>query len=184
MSHSSDKRTTRQRGLKWLVAAVVVMTTAAVSLSAVAQHGPGRGGPGGPGGFGGPGLFEGPPEHAARAVDHMLKGIDATDAQKTQITQIVQQAAADLKAQHAADRSLREKGTQIFAAPTIDATQAETVRQQLETQHDMGSRRVLQAMLAVGNVLTPNQRAMIATRIAERQAKMQAHMARHAASAP
>ena len=181
MSHSPEKRTTRQRGLKWLVAAVVVATTAAVSLSAVAQHGPG---PGGPGGFGGPGLFAGPPEHAARAVDHMLKGIDATDAQKAQITQIVQQAAADLKAQHVADKSLRDKGMQIFAAPTIDATQAESVRSQLEAQHDTASRRVLQAMLAVGNVLTPNQRAAIATRMAERQAKMQARMARHAASAP
>lgn len=183
MSQSPEKRSTR-RGLKWLVASVVVATTAAVSLSAVAQHGPGFGGPGGPG-FGGPGLFVGPPEHAARAVDHMLRGLDATEAQKAQITQIVQQASTDLRAQHAADRGLRDKGMQIFAASTVDAAQAESVRMQLEQQHDAGSRRVLQAMLDVANVLTPTQRAKIAQRVAERQAKFQERMAAHrGASAP
>ena len=183
MSQTFEKRSARQRGLKWLAAAVVVATTAVVSLSAVAQHGPGRG-PGGPDGFGGPGLFVGPPEHAARAVDHMLRGLDATDAQKSQITQIVQAAGVDLKSQRDAERALHDRALQIFTAPTVDPAQAESVRQQMLAQHDTASRRVLQAMLDVSRVLTPDQRAKIGARVAEREARMKARFARHAASAP
>ena len=58
-------------------------------------------------------------------VDHMLDGLNATDAQRTQIRQIAQAAAADLKAQREAGRALRDKGMQIFTAPTVDAAAAE-----------------------------------------------------------
>jgi periplasmic protein CpxP/Spy len=166
-----------QPALRWLAAGALVVAGASIAVSARAQeHGPGpmHHGPGG----GGMMLFAGPPEHIARHVDHMLDGLNATDAQRTQIKQIAQAAAVDLKAQHEAGKGLHERSMQIFAAPTVDANAAESVRQQMLTQQDQASRRVLQAMLDISRVLTPDQRAKIADRIKQQQAIMKDRMQR------
>ena len=123
-------------------------------------------------------MFGGTPEHVARMVDHMLNGLSATDAQRAQIKQIAMAAAVDIKTQRDSARSLREKGMQIFTAPTVDAGAAEAVRQQMSAQLDMTSKRYLQAMLDVSNVLTPEQRARIGERMKQRQAQMQDRMQR------
>ena len=131
------------------------------------------------GGMGGPGMmFGGSPERMGRMIDHVLDGLNASDAQRTQIKQIVAQAGADLKAQGAAGRGLRERGMQIFTAPTVDAAAAEQVRQQMLQQHDQMSRRMTQAMVAVASVLTPEQRAKIGDRLKDRQARMEERMKR------
>ena len=163
-----------RRGPKWVVAGALVAVLSAAGLSAWAQHGPG----GGMGGMGGMGMFGGPSEHMGRMVDHMLDGINASDAQRAQVKQIAQAAAADLKAQREASRSLRDKGTQIFAAPNVDAAAAEQVRQQTMAQADQASRRVLQAMLDISKVLTPEQRAKLGDRIKQRGDMMRDHMQR------
>jgi len=121
-------------------------------------------------------MFMGSPEHVGRAVDHMLDGLNATDAQRTQIKQIAEQAAADLKSQHEAGRGLHEKSMQIFTAPTVDAAAAESVRQQMLAQHDAASRRVLQAMLDISRVLTPEQRAKLGEQMKQRHQRMQERM--------
>jgi protein CpxP len=138
----------------------------ALAISAWAQ--PMRHGPEG----GGMMMFGGSPERVARGVDHMLDGLNATDAQRTQIKQIAQAAATDLKAQHEATRALHEKSLQIFAAPTVDAAAAESVRQQMLVKHDEASRRMLQAMLDVSRLLTPEQRAKMAERMKQRAMHM------------
>jgi len=74
---------------------------------------------------------------------------------------------------------------QIFAAPTVDAAAAESVRQQMLAQHDQASKRMLQAMLDVSNVLTPEQRAKMAARMKERSSIMHERMQRdHGPRAP
>ena len=123
-------------------------------------------------------LFNGPPEHIARVVDHMLDGLNATDAQRVQVKQIAEAAAIDLKAQRDTGRSLRDKGLQAFAAPTIDAAAAESVRLQIIAQQDQASKRVLAAMLDIGKVLSPQQRARIGERMMQRQAMMLERMQR------
>ena len=157
-------------------AAIGVLVIAAAG-AAIDVHAQGIGGHGhGPG----PGMmmFGGSPEHAARGVDRMLDGLGVSDAQRAQIKQIVVGAATDLKAQHEAGRALHEQGMQIFAAPTVDAAAAEGLRQQMLAQHDQASKRVLQAMLDVSQVLTPQQRAKMAERMKQRQAVMQERMQR------
>jgi periplasmic protein CpxP/Spy len=155
-----------QRALRWVVLSVLMAVSATVAISAWAE--PMRHGPGG----GGMMMFGGSPERVARGVDHMLDGLNATDAQRTQVKQIAQAAAADLQAQRESTRALREKSLQIFAAPTVDAAAAESVRQQLGVKHDDASRRVLQAMLDVSRVLTPEQRAKLAERMKQRGERM------------
>jgi Spy/CpxP family protein refolding chaperone len=162
--------------LRWMMVSVLVVAAAAVAVSAEAQerpHGP-RGGDGGPGMM----MFGGPPGHMARRIDHMLDGLNATDAQRAQIKQIATAAATDLQAQREAGKGLRERSLQIFTAPNIDAAAAESVRAQMQAQHEQASRRTLQAMLDIGKVLTPEQRVKIGERMKERGAMMKERMER------
>lgn len=161
-------------GLRRFIAAVVIGVAGTVGLAAWAQA---AGGPGGHhGGFGGHGMFAGSPERMGRMVDHMLQGVNATDAQRTQIKQIVAAAATDLKAQREAGKALRERSLQLFTSPTVDANAAEALRQQMLGQHDQASKRVLQAMLDISRVLTPEQRTQLAERMKQRRDMMQRHM--------
>jgi periplasmic protein CpxP/Spy len=164
-----------KRGVRWVAAGLVLAISATVALSVWAAPGGGHHG----GGFGGPGMFMGSPDHVNRAVDHMLDGLNATDAQRAQIKQIVTQAAADLKGQRETTRALRDKAMQVFTAPSVDAAAAESVRQQMIAQHDAASRRTLQAMLDISGVLTPEQRAKIGEQMKQRQQRMQERMQRH-----
>jgi len=197
----------RRPGLRWMMmAGALAVASAALTISVYAQEGPGTAAGPGPmaghlhvhehlhGQMQGPGammMFGGSPEQIAHHVDHMLDGLNPTDAQRSQIKQIAQAAAVDLKAQREAGKALHDRGLQIFAAPTVDANAAEALRQQMQQQHDQASRRVLQAMLDVSRVLTPEQRAKLAERARQREAAMQDRMQRmqrergaHAASAP
>ena len=164
------------RGLRRVALATVVAVASATALSAWAQ--PMFGGMGGHGGRGGHGAMMGSPEQAGRMVDHLLDGLNATDAQRTQIKQIATAAATDMKALHESGKALRDRQMQIFTAPTVDANAAEQVRTQMLAQHDQVSKRMQTAMLDASRVLTPEQRAKVAERMKERQAKKQERMQR------
>jgi protein CpxP len=154
--------------LLWLGMLMAVLGTLAVSAWAQpmgGHHGMGRGMDGGM-------MMGGPPERMGRMIDHMLDGLNATDAQRTQVKQIAQAAAADLKTQRDAGRGLHERALQIFTAPNVDPAAAESLRQQMLAQHDQASRRMTQAMLDISRVLTPEQRAKIGERMKERAARM------------
>lgn len=153
------------RGWRWLAAGVVVAVSATVGLSAWAH---GRGGMGGHGGFMG-----------GRLIERMLDDVKATEAQRAQIRQITQQAASDMQAQRDSRRTLHDRAMQVFTAPNVDASAAESIRQEMLTQHDATSRRMLQAMLDVSRVLTPEQRAQLAERMKERRGRMEERMKRH-----
>jgi Spy/CpxP family protein refolding chaperone len=148
-----------------MVALVAVSATAfGAAAWAEGAHGGRWGHAGGAGPFG-PGLFGGPPERIERGVDRMLDGVQATDAQRAQVKQIALAAAQDLKAQRSAGRGLFERNMLLFAAPVVDANAAEQVRQQMLSQHDQSSGRMLQAMLEISQVLSPEQRATLAKRM-------------------
>ncbi len=176
---SATTRTARPRlGLKLTLMTGLVALAASVGAPAWSQGmmgGPGMGGSfmeggphlGGPG-VGGHGALMANPERLGRMVDHMLDGLNASAAQRNQIKQIVQAAATDLKSQRDAGRALRERGLQIFAAPTVDAAAVEALRQQMLAQHDQASKRITQAMLDIAKVLTPEQRAKVGERMKQR----------------
>ena len=162
-------------GLRWWVMGTVLAVASTMALSAWA--GPGPQGHAGPAGAG-PGLMFGvDPARLERGIDRMLDGLNASDAQRSQIRQIAQAAAADLKTQRDAGRALREQAAQVFTAPTLDAAAAESLRQQMLARHDQASRRHLQAMLDIAQVLTPEQRALAGQRMkamaAQRQERQQ-----------
>ena len=158
----------------WLGMLTAVLATVAVTTWAQPIGRMGHGGMGhhGMGHAMGPGMMGGSPEHLGRTMDRMLDGLNATDAQRSQIRQIAQAAAADMKTQREAGRGMRERGMQIFTAPAVDPAAAEALRQQMMAQHDQASRRMTQAMVDISRVLTPEQRAKIGERMKERAARM------------
>lgn len=168
-------RSALREWLKRSVALVAGMTIGALAAgSAVAQERPGPGMGGGPG----MAMFAGRPEQMARHIDRMLDGLGATDAQRAQIKQIAVAAAADLKTQRDAGRSLRDRALQIFAAPSIDAAAAESLRKQVMAQREQASQRMLQAVLDAARVLTPEQRAKIGERMREHRSIMMERLQR------
>ena len=155
------------------MAVAFVLASAAISVWA-------QGGPGGPGGPGMHGMRGGDPGMMAmpmkgRMVERMLDSVNASAEQRAQVKQITERTAADMKAQHESRRALREQGMKLFAQPTVDANAAEALRQQMMQQHDQASRRMMQTMLEVSRVLTPEQRKTLAERMARRGEMMQRH---------
>jgi periplasmic protein CpxP/Spy len=173
MKTSFESTRTANRGAKaWVMGVVLAVTgSAAMSVWAVGPHDGGpRGGP-----RGGPEMMLGSPEHSSRALEHMLKSVNATDAQKTQIRAIAAAAAKDLQPQREQGRKLHEQGAKLLAAPTIDAAAVESVRQQGQALREQGSRRITQSLIDIANVLTPEQRVQLADLHAKRMAKMRDH---------
>ncbi len=156
------------RGVKWMLSGMVIAVAATFALSAWAM--PGRHGHAG---MDGPGMMMG-----GRGLERMLDGLNASEAQRTQIRQIYKSAADDLRAQRDQRRALHERGLQIFGAPEVDAAAAEQLRQQMLQQHDQASRRMLQAALEASKVLTPEQRARLAERMKQRGEMMRERMER------
>ncbi len=155
------------------VVAVVAVMALSASGTVWAQHGHGAGGMGM-----GMGMSMGSPERMGRMMDHLLDGLNATDAQRSQIKQIAQAAGTDMKMQREGNRALQEKAMQIFTAPTVDAAAAEQVRQQMLVQHDQMSKRTMQAMLDASKVLTPEQRTKLGERMKQRGDGMRERMKR------
>lgn len=175
MNPMKTNSTSRARTRRWapVLAALAIATAGtAVVVPMVAQAMPG-----GHGMMGGPGMMG---EHGShfmgRMLDRMLDKVGATEAQRTQIRQIAQLAEADLKAQAESGKALRERGLALMTAPTLDAAAAEALRQQMLARHDQASRRVLQAMLDIGNLLTPEQRAKLAEQMKQHRGMMQHRM--------
>jgi Spy/CpxP family protein refolding chaperone len=153
-----------RRALRGLLFGVALAIAGTASLTAWAQpHGP-HAGHGDHGGF-----------MHGRGLERMLDAANASEAQRTQIRQIAQAAAADLKSQREAGRALRERQMQLFTQPTIDANAVESLRQQQLAQHDQASKRMTQALLDISRVLTAEQRVKIAERMKARRDMMERH---------
>lgn len=113
---------------------------------------------------------------AGPGFDRLLDDVKATDAQRKQIREITDKARADLRALHDKARDQHHDAMAIWTAPKIDAAEAEKQRRQLLAQHDQVSKRMMQAMLDVGQVLTPEQRAKAAAAIKQRHERVHERM--------
>ena len=155
--------------LRMMMAGVVIALSGATALTAFAAgEGPETHGHHMHGGHAmGGGAFMG------RLSDRMLDSVNATPEQRTQIRQITEAAIADLKAQRESGRALRQRSMELFKQPTVDANAAEVLRQEMMAQHDASSKRMLQAMLEVSRVLSPEQRAQLADTMVQRREAMQ-----------
>jgi protein CpxP len=111
------------------------------------------------------------PADIAAHVDHMLKHlyveIDATPAQQAQIGPLVQQAVTDLLPLRPQFQAGHTQFVQALTQSTIDRNGMETARESQLQLADQGSKRIVQLLGDVGNVLTPAQRQSLATHLAQ-----------------
>ncbi len=156
----SLNRTLQAQPLRLALAALVLATAGTLALRADAApppHGPG------------PGAMMGGPGH----IEHLLELAGASADQRSQIQSIIKAARADLKPQRDADRTLQQQLTQLLLQPSIDARAAETLRQQIQAQHDQSSKRWLQAMIDASRVLSADQRQALGSQMSQRRALME-----------
>jgi periplasmic protein CpxP/Spy len=99
-------------------------------------------------------------------VDHMLKHfyveVDATDAQKAQIGPLVKQAVNDLMPLHSQVQAAHSHAMQALEQPTVDRASLEAARTEHLQLADVASKRIVQLIGDVGDVLTPAQRKALA----------------------
>jgi protein CpxP len=107
------------------------------------------------------------PAEVSAHVDHVLKHlyveIDATDAQKAQIGPLVKQAVNDLLPLHSQLKSAHTLAVQGLTQATVDRVALESARVQHLQLADQASKRIVQLIGDVGEVLTPAQRNSLAT---------------------
>jgi periplasmic protein CpxP/Spy len=108
-------------------------------------------------------------------VDHVLKHlyveIDATDAQKAQITPLVQQAVTDLLPMHAQLQAAHAQALQALTQSTVDRSALEAARVAHLQLADQASKRLTQLLGDVDEVLTPAQRAALAAHLQQMHVK-------------
>jgi protein CpxP len=114
-------------------------------------------------------MMSGNPADMSAHVDHVLKHlyveIDATDAQKAQIDPLVKQAMTDLMPLHTQVQSAHTQFIQALTQPTLDRNALESAREAHMQLADQASKRFVQLVGDVGNVLTPTQRQALANHI-------------------
>ena len=112
---------------------------------------------------------------ASAHVDHLLKHvyaeIDATDAQKAQITPLVKQAVNDLLPLHTQLQAAHEQAISALTQNTVDRTALEAARVAHLQLADQASKRLTQLLADVDEVLTPDQRTALAAHLKEMHAK-------------
>ncbi|MBI3157664.1 MAG: Spy/CpxP family protein refolding chaperone [Burkholderiales bacterium] len=175
ISRTHSPASSRAGAARWLrrLAAPTVLVLAAASAIGVAAspRAHGHGFDAHPMAFAGAGIgMPGP------GMERMFERLGASAEQRAQIERIAGQAREDMRARAETRRQLHQKMSELFAQPTIDAAAAEALRQQMLAEHDQASQRGLQTMLAISEVLTPEQRAQMAKWRSERAEAMKSRM--------
>jgi protein CpxP len=103
--------------------------------------------------------------HVDRMLKHFYVEIDASDAQKAQIEPLVKQAVSDLVPLHAQLHTAHAQALNALTQTTIDRDSLEAARVQHLQLAEQGSKRLVQLIADVGEVLTPTQRKTLADRL-------------------
>lgn len=111
-----------------------------------------------------------------RMTQRLLSRVKASPEQKAQIQKIMEAAHKDMQAQGRPHEELRQQALALMAAPQLDAAAAEKLRQSMLAEHDKHTKAMLNTLLEVGKVLTPEQRKLLAEDFQKREAR---HGGRH-----
>lgn len=173
MNTSSEpgNTTPSRRSLFSRMTLIAFVAGAALAGSIVAMAATGMGGSFHHGMMGGPHSAADVSEHVDHVLKHLYAEIDATDAQKAQITPLVKQAVNDLMPMHTQLQAAHEQALQALAQGTVDRASLETARVAHLQLADQASKRLTQLLGDVDEVLTPEQRTALATHLKEMHAK-------------
>ena len=145
---------------------------AGVGMAALA-HGGGFGGGFGPGGRHMDRGGQTDPDAMKRRIDAsvrwMLADVNATDAQREKIAAIVEATRKEMAPLREKHREARRAVMDLLAKPTVDRAAIEAIRAQEIQSADAMSRRFVQSLADVAEVLTPEQRAQLAEKMKQRR---------------
>jgi periplasmic protein CpxP/Spy len=114
---------------------------------------------------GGGGWHHGPRlERIQNFVRMSLDSVAATSDQEAKVHDIVAAAFTDLAPKPEDRMAMRKQAIDLLRAPTIDKAAIEKLRSDFVARTDAKSKRFVEAILAVADVLTPDQRAKLADR--------------------
>ncbi|MBC8024371.1 MAG: Spy/CpxP family protein refolding chaperone [Steroidobacteraceae bacterium] len=108
-------------------------------------------------------------DHFQVHVEHVLKEVDATPEQRSQVKAIVDAAARDIEALRAQHGSVHRELHGILSAPAIDRARLEALRASHVEALDVASKRCATALADAADVLTPEQRAQFGEKMAKRK---------------
>lgn len=104
-----------------------------------------------------------------RMLKHLFVEIDATDAQKEKLAPIVKQAAKELLPLRDKMRAARSQAIELLTQEQVDRAAIERLRAEQLALADQGSKRLAQAIADAAEVLTPEQRKILAERMQHRR---------------
>ncbi|MBU0688741.1 MAG: Spy/CpxP family protein refolding chaperone [Gammaproteobacteria bacterium] len=109
---------------------------------------------------------------AGKRIERMLDDVKASDAQKEKASAIVK---ASIETGAPLAEKMRDNHIQmrkLMAAPTLDKAAIEAMRAEQIKLADEASKQMTSTMLAVADVLTPEQRAKLAEKMEKRRGWM------------
>lgn len=97
--------------------------------------------------------------HIGEMVDRVLA--DGTPEQKTRLAALIRAAHAGMAPMHEQLRQAHERAHQLLMQPRVDRAALEALRAEQVRQLDVASRRLVQSLADVADMLTPEQRARL-----------------------
>jgi Spy/CpxP family protein refolding chaperone len=177
-TNQPDSGAPRRPWRRIAIATLIGSLVAGAGVKAAFAHG---GGPFG-GGFGQGGWHMGPggqmdPEAMKRRIDAsvrwMLADINATEAQQQRIADIVGATMKEMAPLREKHREARRAVMELLTKPNVDRAALEAIRAQEIQSADAMSKRFIQSLADVADVLTPEQRAQLAEKMKQRRGHRQ-----------
>jgi Spy/CpxP family protein refolding chaperone len=104
-------------------------------------------------------------------LKHLYVEIDATDAQKAQITPLVKQAMNDLLPMHDQLQAAHTQAIESLTMNPVDRSALEAARAAHLQLADQASKRLVQLIADVSDTLTPAQRNSLAAHLKQMHGK-------------
>ena len=101
--------------------------------------------------------------HVELKVERALTAADATEVQRQQVEAILERTFNDLKSLHADHEQLHEQALAVLTADGIDRSAIEALQVEHVAKLEQASRVVADAIGDAAEVLTPEQRARLAS---------------------
>ena len=109
--------------------------------------------------------------HVDHALKHLYVEINATESQQAQIAPLVKQAVNDLLPLRASSQAAHAQAVQALTDTSIDRNALEAARLAHLQLADQASKRVVQLIADIGDVLTPAQRVALAARMKQMRSR-------------
>lgn len=106
-------------------------------------------------------------KHAARAAKHLGVEIEATAEQQEKLVAIAKSAAQDLLPVREKIREARTRGLELMTQPSVDRAAVEQLRAEQMANMEAASKRLASALADAAEIMTPEQRKVLAERIQE-----------------